>query len=63
VLFLLPALRVELSGTAESGSSLPIVDTADIERIVEAWTGIPVETMGQEEKGKLGELVRTWLQE
>jgi ATP-dependent Clp protease ATP-binding subunit ClpA len=54
---------VELSGTAESGSSLPIVDTADIERIVEAWTRIPVETMGQEEKGKLGELVRTWLQE
>ncbi|GAX82036.1 hypothetical protein CEUSTIGMA_g9464.t1 [Chlamydomonas eustigma] len=48
--------RVELSGTAESGSSLPIVDTADIERIVEAWTGIPVETMGKEEKGKLGKL-------
>lgn len=45
--------KVELSGSADSGSSLPIVDVSDIETIVSTWTGIPVERMAQDEKDKL----------
>lgn len=48
--------RLELSGPASSGSSLPVVDMADIENIVSAWTGIPVESMGQDEKDRLVKL-------
>ncbi len=50
--------KAELSGPAESGSSLPVVDVTDIELIVEAWTGIPAETMGRDEKSRLSQLVR-----
>ena len=49
--------RAELAGNAESGSSLPIVDSCDIESIVAAWTGIPVERMGQDEMARLVQLV------
>lgn len=50
--------RAELSGSADTGSSLPVVDTADIENIVATWTGIPVERMGRDEKERLVQLVR-----
>jgi ATP-dependent Clp protease ATP-binding subunit ClpA len=53
---LFPA-RAELAGPPESGSSLPVVDTPDIEAVVAAWTGLPVERMGQDEKEKLVGLV------
>lgn len=49
--------RAELAGPADSGSSLPVVDAAEIENIVASWTGIPVERMGQDEKDKLVQLV------
>lgn len=49
--------RVELSGRAEDGCSLPLVDVADVENIVASWTGIPVERMDEDEKEKLGRLV------
>lgn len=35
-----------------------MVDVADIEGIVAAWTGIPVERMGEDEMGRLANLVR-----
>lgn len=47
---------VELSGPADQGSSLPLVDVAEIEHIVASWTGIPVERMGVDEKEKLVQL-------
>ena len=47
---------VELSGPADQGSSLPLVDVAEIEHIVATWTGIPVERMGADEKEKLVQL-------
>mmetsp|Transcript_10026 Transcript_10026/g.21446 ORF Transcript_10026/g.21446 Transcript_10026/m.21446 type:complete len:958 (+) Transcript_10026:149-3022(+) len=48
--------RAELCGTAEEGSSLPVVGAADIEAVVSAWTGIPVERMDEDEKSKLTRL-------
>lgn len=54
----LRARRVELSGSAEAGSSLPVVDIGDIEAVVSAWTGIPVERMAEDEKERLLALVR-----
>uniref|UniRef100_A0A7S0WMJ2 Clp R domain-containing protein n=1 Tax=Chlamydomonas leiostraca TaxID=1034604 RepID=A0A7S0WMJ2_9CHLO len=48
--------RVELSGPADKGASLPLVDVGDIEAVVAAWTGIPVERMGEDEKDKLRRL-------
>jgi len=50
--------RAELSGPADAGSSLPVVDAEDIENIVATWTGIPVERMGRDEKERLVQLVR-----
>ena len=46
----------QLSGPADQGSSLPLVDVADIEHIVASWTGIPVERMGADEKHRLVQL-------
>ncbi|KAG1678279.1 hypothetical protein FOA52_013900 [Chlamydomonas sp. UWO 241] len=43
----------ELSGAAAEGSSLPVVSRADIEGIVESWTGIPAESMGEDDKDRL----------
>lgn len=51
--------RVELAGSAQSGSSLPVVDCGDVENVVASWTGIPVERMAQDEKDKLMQLVST----
>ncbi|GFH18441.1 uncharacterized protein HaLaN_15251, partial [Haematococcus lacustris] len=47
---------VELSGPADQGSSLPLVDCSDIEAVVSAWTGIPTESMSADEKGRLVQL-------
>lgn len=48
--------KAELSGPADTGSSLPVVDVADIEHIVSSWTGIPVERMGADEMERLVQL-------
>lgn len=45
--------RVELSGDPADGVTLPVVNAQDIESIVAAWTGIPVERMNADEKSKL----------
>lgn len=52
-----PPCRAELSGSAASGSSLPLVGCEDIEAVVAAWTGIPMERMAENEKEKLLRLV------
>jgi ATP-dependent Clp protease ATP-binding subunit ClpC len=46
-----------LSGPAPEGSPLPVVGSADVEAIVAAWTGVPVERMGEDEAAKLAQLV------
>ncbi|KXZ46077.1 hypothetical protein GPECTOR_47g352 [Gonium pectorale] len=45
--------RAELAGPSASGSVLPVVGVEDIEAIVAAWTAIPVERMGEDERDKL----------
>jgi len=45
--------KSELTGAAVEGSSLPVVGVADVEAIVAAWTGIPVERMTEDEVTKL----------
>jgi ATP-dependent Clp protease ATP-binding subunit ClpC len=50
--------RSELAGPAEEGVVLPVVGVADVEAIVSAWTAIPVERMGEDERDKLLNLVR-----
>ncbi len=47
----------ELAGPAPEGSSLPVVGAGDVEAIVAAWTGVPVERMGDDETAKLAGLV------
>lgn len=39
------------------GATLPVVDSHAIEDVVSAWTGIPAERMGEDEKERLRELV------
>ena len=51
------AYKSELTGAAVEGSSLPVVGVADVEAIVAAWTGIPVERMTEDEVTKLVNLV------
>lgn len=51
--------RGELVGYASEGSSLPVVQVEDIETVLSAWTGIPVERMSQDEKEKLCKLGST----
>jgi len=38
---------------------LPLVCPADIEDVVSAWTGVPVERMDEDDKHKLLSLVRS----
>lgn len=47
----------ELSGPADSGSSLPVVTVGDVEAIVSSWTGVPVERMTDNETERLATLV------
>jgi len=49
-----------LSGPAPTGSCLPVVGAADVEAIVAAWTGVPVEQMSEDETAKLAQLVGGW---
>ncbi|KIY92495.1 ATP-dependent Clp protease ATP-binding subunit ClpC, partial [Monoraphidium neglectum] len=45
-----------LSGPAPSGSSLPVVGVADVEAIVAAWTGVPVERLTDDEARRVATL-------
>ncbi|GFR52667.1 hypothetical protein Agub_g15261 [Astrephomene gubernaculifera] len=45
--------RSELSGPPSQGAVLPVVDVGDIEAIVSAWSGIPLERMSEDERDKL----------
>lgn len=42
---------------AGDGSSLPVVRAADIEAVVSAWSGVPVERLTEDEMTKLVRLV------
>ena len=46
-------LRAASVGRAADGASVPLVDRADVEAVVAAWTRIPVETMNPDEGEKL----------
>ena len=46
-------LKTKLSGAPEDAAAVPIVSVEHIEAIVAAWTGVPVEQMGEDEKEKL----------
>jgi hypothetical protein len=43
---------------ADAGSSLPVVRARDIEAVVAAWSGVPVEQLTADEMAKLVRLVR-----
>lgn len=49
--------KTELAGNSNEGTSLPVVDVADVEAVVAAWTGIPVERMTEDDITKLMRLV------
>jgi hypothetical protein len=46
-----------LSGPAPTGPGLPVVDASDVEAIVAAWSGVPVERLSEDEATKLSTLV------
>lgn len=46
-------LKSKLSGTPEDAAAVPIVSVAHIEAVVAAWTGVPVEQMGDDDKERL----------
>ena len=45
------------SGPAPTGSSLPVVGVSDVEAIVAAWTGVPVERLTEDEAQRVATLV------
>eukprot|EP00879_Flechtneria_rotunda_P003032 GHRR01003252.1.p1 GENE.GHRR01003252.1~~GHRR01003252.1.p1 ORF type:complete len:659 (+),score=207.75 GHRR01003252.1:506-2482(+) len=45
--------KSELAGLPGEGSSLPVVHSCDIEAVVAAWSGIPVERLTEDEMTKL----------
>lgn len=49
--------KSELAGLPSEGSSLPVVRSCDIEAVVAAWSGIPVERLTEDEISKLVRLV------
>jgi hypothetical protein len=49
--------KSELAGLPAEGSSLPVVRSCDIEAVVAAWSGVPVERMTEDETTKLIRLV------
>lgn len=46
-------LKTKLSGAPEDAAAVPIVSVEHIEAVVAAWSGVPVEQMGDDEKEKL----------
>ena len=46
-------LKTKLSGEPEDAVAVPVVTVAHIEAIVAAWTGVPVEQMGEDDRAKL----------
>lgn len=46
-----------MCAAADDGSSLPVVRAADIEAVVSAWSGVPVERLTEDEMTKLVRLV------
>lgn len=51
--------KSELAGLPSEGSSLPVVRACDIEAVVSAWSGVPVERLTEDEMTKLVRLVST----
>lgn len=49
--------KTELAGLPAEGSSLPVVRACDIEAVVSAWSGVPVERLTEDETTKLIRLV------
>lgn len=49
--------KSELVGLPGDGSSLPVVRSGDIEAVVAAWSGVPVERLTEDEMAKLTRLV------
>lgn len=47
------SLKSKISGKADAGSIVPIVDLEDIEKVVSLWTGIPTEHLTSIEKEKM----------
>ncbi|KAF6252630.1 ClpD chaperone, Hsp100 family [Scenedesmus sp. NREL 46B-D3] len=45
--------KSELAGLPADGSSLPVVRCCDIEAVVAAWSGVPVERLSEDEMTKL----------
>jgi hypothetical protein len=48
------------AAAAQEPPSLPVVGTGDIEAIVAAWTGVPVERLTEDDMSKLVRLVSGW---
>ncbi len=46
-------LKTRLSGAPEDAAAVPVVSVEHIEAIVAAWSGVPVEQMGDDEKERL----------
>ena len=46
-------LKSKLSGSPEDAAAVPIVSVEHIEAIVAAWTGVPVEQMGDDDRERL----------
>jgi ATP-dependent Clp protease ATP-binding subunit ClpC len=53
--------KSELAGLPADGSSLPVVRSCDIEAVVSAWSGVPVERLTEDEMTKLIRLVSVWM--
>ena len=50
-------LKEKLGGPAEVATTrVPLVSTADVEAVVSAWSGVPVEQMSSDEMKRLREL-------
>ena len=46
-------MKVRLGGLPHEAPQLPCVTLADVESVLSAWTGIPPERMGQDDRDRL----------
>jgi ATP-dependent Clp protease ATP-binding subunit ClpC len=46
-------MKARLGGPPDQAPPLPCVDVADVEAVVSAWTGIPAERMGADDRERL----------
>ncbi len=49
-------MKVRLSGLPEEAPTVVTVTTADVEAVVSAWTGIPVQRMTQDDRERLSRM-------